>query len=200
MSGHMGARLMSAGGESGYPTNQPLTFDPGDSDNPTTGTETAGAYLYKWNHDNSGDEWYDDLNLPFQLDWESGENQPFISVAPYSTGCRVIIQMMPVSPAWAQAVIDAYSLSQSGTLGNYDKYPCTIDVEIECDGVELEMDTEVGPNSILLWTADNDAYAVIYTDSYTLDDDSSLETKLAAANPGQWGTDDFEIRAQVTGS
>lgn len=191
---------MSAAGSSGYPTNQPLLIDPDNDDNPTTGTETAGAYLYKWQHDNSGDEWHYPMNLPFELDWNAAENQPFFSVAPYSTGCRVIVQIMPVSPAWAQAVIAAKGYSQSGTLLQYDKYPVganDFECKVSCDGETLTMATDNG-SMILLWTADNDLHAAVYTDMYTTDDDSTLETNLAATNPGLWSTNDFYVSLQLT--
>lgn len=191
---------MSAGGGSGYPYNQEWTIDPDDNDNPTTGTETAGAYLYKWQHDNSGDEWHKEMNQPIDtLDWEANETVPFFSVAPYSTGARVIVQMFPVPVLWATDLIAQFGISQSGTIGNFDRYPLaghgTATLEITCDGETLAMDT-FNDIAVGLWTADNDLHAMLYYDGYTTDDDSTLETKLAATNPGLWSTNGFEILVQ----
>lgn len=191
---------MSAAGGSGYPYNQVLYIDPDNNDNPTTGTETAGAYLYKWDHDNSGDEWHAPMNTPFQLDWNAAENLPTFHVQPFSTGARLTVGYYPVSPQWCQDAIASLGLTQSGTLGSYDKYPLAVgnfaEYSVNCGGVQYNLDTLVSA-SLLLWTADNDLHAAIFVDMTNTADDSSLESALAAANPDLWSTNNFYVAIKL---
>lgn len=195
----MTSRLSACGG-SGYPTNQQLLVDPDNNDNPTTGTETAGAYLYKWDHDNSGDEWHAPMNLPFALDWNAAEVLPALSINPYSTGQRCTCNYYPISPTWAQEVIDWLSLTQSGTYGSYDSYPMVLgnisEFKIRCGGVDYAYDTLIDAR-ILLWTADNDLHAAITLDMSSTNDDSAIESKLALANPSKWSDDNFYVSIKL---
>jgi len=190
--------LMASLGGAGYPINAVLKHDPENANNPETATETAGAYLYSWKHD-ATPSWWGIQNYPFQLDWESGEDQGYLSLSPYSTGIRVTCAIMPVNPGWAQEVILGYNMNQDGTFLDYDSYPidghCDIYATVECDGELLELDV-INDGRMLLWTSNNDWYAAAYMDAWTLDSDATLETKLAAANPNLWGTNEYQVKIQ----